>query len=265
MNPGLWREVFKLPPGERMTTLRDPQVRRTLAEDAARVPADTVAGAFAALSDYAVVSVSAAKNKAYEGRKVGEIASAEGRSPIDVMLDIALDDQLSAIFAPDLGGRSPESYRLRGELWRDDRILIGASDAGAHMDMIDTFSFATALLAKGVREHGVIGLEAAVHHLTGRPARYLGLIDRGVLQPGWHADVVVFDEAAVGPGPTAPRHDVPGGQFRLYAEAEGIAHVLVGGVEIVHGGEHTGALPGAVLRSGHDTRTVAMGALRLRP
>jgi len=62
-------------------------------------------------------------------------------------------------------------------------------------------------------------------------------------------------------GPTYFRHDVPGDQFRTYADAKGVEHVFVNGVQIVRNGEHTGALPGTVLRSGRDTRTVAIDAL----
>jgi N-acyl-D-aspartate/D-glutamate deacylase len=262
INPGMWREIFKLSPDQRMATLRDPAVRKQLEADAAGVPKATIAGAFAALDRYLVMSVSIERNKKYEGARIGDIARAEARAPIDVMLDIALDDDLLAIFAPDMGGQGPETYALRGQVWRDDRTLIGASDAGAHMDMIDTFNFSTALLEHGVREHGVITLEEAVHQLTDRPARYIGLIDRGLLKPGYHADIVIFDAEFVGPAATYPRHDVPGGQFRLYAEARGIDHVFVNGVEIVRAGEHTGELPGTVLRSGRDTRTVALDALR---
>jgi N-acyl-D-aspartate/D-glutamate deacylase len=264
-NPGLWREIFKQPPAERMATLRDPQVRQQLAADADKAPKGTVSGAFAALDAFRVVSVKAERNKRYEGLRIGEIAASENRAVIDVLLDIALDDELTAIFSPPLGGNGAEIFAGRADLWRDDRTLIGASDAGAHMDMIDTFSFATTVLEKGVREHAVISLEEAVHQMTDRAARYIGLIDRGRLQAGYHADIVVFDEAAVGPAPTVPRYDAPGGQFRLYAEANGVAHVFVNGVEIVRGGEHTGKLPGKVLRSGQDTRTVPIGALRDAP
>jgi N-acyl-D-aspartate/D-glutamate deacylase len=98
--------------------------------------------------------------------------------------------------------------------------------------------------------------------MTGRPASYMGLVDRGLLKPGYHADLVVFDEATVGVGPTYFRHDVPGDQFRTYAEATGVEHVFVNGVQIVRDGEHTGALPGTVLRSGKDTRTVPMNVMR---
>ena len=122
--------------------------------------------------------------------------------------------------------------------------------------MIDTFAGTTALLGRGVRERGLIGLEEAVHQLTDLPARLYGLVGRGRLQAGWHADVVVFDEARVGPGPIHTRSDLPGGAARLYAEAEGIEHVIVNGIEIVREGRHTGATPGTVLHSGRDTETV---------
>jgi N-acyl-D-aspartate/D-glutamate deacylase len=108
----------------------------------------------------------------------------------------------------------------------------------------------------------VISLEEAVHQMTERQARYMGLIDRGLVAPGYHADLVIFDAVTVGCGQSYMRHDVPGGQFRIYADARGIDHVFVNGVQIVREGEHTGALPGTVLHSGRDTRTMPMDALR---
>jgi N-acyl-D-aspartate/D-glutamate deacylase len=150
-------------------------------------------------------------------------------------------------------------------VWSDDRTLVGASDAGAHLDLIDSFAFSTAVLQEGVREQGIIGLEAAIHQITSRPAAYFGLIDRGELREGCHADIVVFDAATIARGPTYRRHDLPGGDaYRLYADAIGIDRVLVNGVEIVRAGEHTGKLPGTVLRSGRDTSTVAIDALQAR-
>ena len=72
----------------------------------------------------------------------------------------------------------------------------------------------------------------------------------------------VFDEATVGRGPSYLRYDVPGGEMRVYADAEGIDHVIVNGVEIVRHNEHTGALPGRLFRSGRDTRTVALDEMQ---
>jgi N-acyl-D-aspartate/D-glutamate deacylase len=107
-----------------------------------------------------------------------------------------------------------------------------------------------------VRERGLLPLEEAVRQITDVPARLYGIRDRGRLEEGWHADAVVFDPARIGPGPIHTRNDLPTGAARLYAEAEGIAHVLVNGEEIVTGTTCTAARPGTVLRSGRDTDTV---------
>ncbi len=262
--PGKWREIFKWSVEERMAKLRDPAFRKQLAHDAVDMPPGAAMEMVSKLPHYMVVATEAAANKAYEGRRIADIAAEEGREPIDVMLDIALADDLNTVFSPDFGANDRAAYELRGRLWADDRTLIGASDAGAHLDMIDTFSYSTRLLEKGVREFGVISLEQAIHKITQRPAEYFGLIDRGLIQPGYHADIVVFDAATVRPGLAYNRYDVPGGDevFRIYADAIGVDHVFVNGTQIVSNGEHTGALPGSVIRSGKDTRTVPLDALR---
>jgi N-acyl-D-aspartate/D-glutamate deacylase len=120
--------------------------------------------------------------------------------------------------------------------------------------------YSTSLLGSGVRERQLIGLEEAIRQLTSVPARLYGLRDRGVLAEGACADVVVFDPATIGPGPERTRDDLPGGAPRLYADARGVEHVLVNGTELVRSGELTGALPGRLLRSGHDTTTVTARA-----
>ena len=91
--------------------------------------------------------------------------------------------------------------------------------------------------------------------LTAAPARLYGFRDRGTLREGAHADVLIFDPDTVGSEPVGTRFDLPGGAGRLYAEATGIDHVLVGGTRIVSDGQYTGARPGRVLRSGVDTAT----------
>jgi N-acyl-D-aspartate/D-glutamate deacylase len=260
--PGLWRTIFKTPVAERLISFRDPVVRRRLAEDAATMPTDSPLIFKTRFGDHIVVGASSPANKPLEGRHVRDIAAERGCEPLEAMLDIALEDGLDTIFTPDLGGEDRAAYELRGRLWRDDRTLIGASDAGAHLDVIDTFAFSTVVLQKGVRQFGVIGLEEAVHRMTERPARYFGLVGRGRLAPGMQADIVVFDEATVGRAAPYMRFDVPGGAGRVYAEATGVPHVFVNGVQVVKDGAHTGALPGKVLRSGKDTRTPAMDALR---
>jgi N-acyl-D-aspartate/D-glutamate deacylase len=200
----------------------------------------------------------APENKAFEGRTLGDIAQEMGVAPFDAFCDIAIADDLRTSFTPPSGTDGPDDWKARGKVWLDDRAVIGASDAGAHLDMIDTFAITTRVLGSGVREHSLLSLEEGVRQLSDVPARLYGLRERGRLEEGWRADVVVFDADQIACGPTYTRFDLPGGVGRLYADAEGIEHVLVNGVEIIRSGQHTGALPGTVLRSGRDTETVAI-------
>lgn len=254
--PG-WSEVIGLPIEERKKAFADPEKRAELDRRANSEEAG-VFKFFAAWENLRLDETFAEKNKKYEGRLVGEVAEELGKSPFDTMLDIALADDLRTSFMPPSSGDDDESWRLRAEAWRDDRTIIGATDAGAHLDMIDTFAGPTALLKTGVREKELLGLEEAIHQLTDMPARLYGIAERGRLEAGWHADIVVFDETKVGPGPIHTKNDLPSGAARLYADADGIEHVFVNGVEIIRGREFTGAAPGTILRSGRDTETVTV-------
>jgi N-acyl-D-aspartate/D-glutamate deacylase len=91
-----------------------------------------------------------------------------------------------------------------------------------------------------------------VQLITDGPARWNNLKDRGRLAAGWAADIVIFDPTTIGPDKSELRYDMPGEQPRLFAAAHGIERVLVNGTEVVVEGAPTGAVPGAVLRSGRD-------------
>ncbi|HEX5615921.1 MAG TPA: amidohydrolase family protein, partial [Acidimicrobiia bacterium] len=127
-----------------------------------------------------------------------------------------------------------------------------------HLDMMCGAPYSTFLVGEAVRDRGLLTIEAAVHQLTEVPARLYGVRERGRVQMGWHADIVVFDPATVRARPERTLDDLPGGASRIVAEADGIAHVIVNGVEIARDGEFTGATPGTLLRSGRDTETVAL-------
>jgi len=253
--PG-WGEVMSLPLEARMRALRDPATRERLRAGAR---SDSV-GALRHVADFAgmrIAEVFSPTNHGLAGRRIAELAGERGVQTLDALLDVALADELRTGFEPALPGNDPESWTLRGEVWRDPRVLIGASDAGAHLDMIDSFAFSTALLANGVRERGLISLEAAIWHLSGGPAALYGLRGRGRVEPGAFADLVVFDPERIGAGPLHTRHDLPGGAARLGSAAIGISTVIVNGVEILRDGvRRESARPGRVLRSGRDTDTV---------
>jgi N-acyl-D-aspartate/D-glutamate deacylase len=256
--PG-WGPTMALPDEQKMRALADPEVRRQLREGA---ESDT--GLFRAMLRWDRLRIGetfAAENEGLAGRTVAEIATERGADPFDTMLDVVVADRLRTVLMPPARGDDPESWRLRSEVWRDPRVVVGASDAGAHLDMLATFSYSTSLLAAS-RTHELLPIEEAVHLLTDVQARLYGLRDRGRIAEGWHADLVVFDEARVAPGPVHTRHDLPAGAGRLYAEADGIEHVLVNGVEIVRGGELTGDRPGTLLRSGQGTETVEVAGVR---
>jgi N-acyl-D-aspartate/D-glutamate deacylase len=256
--PG-WASCFALPVAERKAALQDPAVRQTLREGAA----SPEAGVFSNLARWdrmMVAETFSPQNAALAGRTAGDIGAEQGKDPFDALLDIVVSDDLRTGLMPPTPGDDPESWRLRAEVWRDPRAVVGASDAGAHLDMLSTFTYTTSLTGPSVRERGLLSLEEAVHLLTEVPARLYGVRDRGRVAEGCYADLVVFDEQRVSPGPVHTRRDLPAGAGRLYAEAEGIEHVLVNGTEIVAGKEFTGERPGQVMRSGRDTDTVAASA-----
>lgn len=254
-----WGPTMALPDDEKLRALADPEVRRRLRESA---ESDT--GLFRAMLRWDRLEIGetfAPENEGLAGRTVGDIAASRGTDPFDTLLDVVIADDLRTVLMPPARGDDPESWRLRAQTWRDPRVVVGASDAGAHLDMLSTFSYSTSLLAAS-REHDLVPLEEAVHLLTDVQARLYGLRQRGRLVEGWGADVVVFDERRVGPGPVHTRYDLPAGAGRLYADADGIEHVLVNGTEIVDGGKLTGDRPGALLRSGQDTDTVEVTGVR---
>lgn len=252
-----WEATMRLPIAQRTEALRDPEVRRAL--DAGAHSEES--GVFIFMSGwagYTVDEVALPKNKHLEGRKIGEIAKELGKEPFDTLLDLAIEEDLRTSFIPLLYGDDDFSWKARVAAWGDSRTVVGASDAGAHLDMIDTFSFSTQLLGNTVNKRRLLSVEKAVHYLTEVPARLVGLRERGLLQEGYCADIVIFDVDNVACSATYTRHDLPAGAGRLYADAHGIEHVFVNGQEIVRHNEFTGALPGKILRSGTDTATVAM-------
>ncbi|HEV3452599.1 MAG TPA: amidohydrolase family protein [Acidimicrobiia bacterium] len=251
--PG-WNKTMALPPAEKMRALADPAERARLAERASSDEAGMLRG-LARWENMTIVETFAPANEGLVGRRVGDIAAERGQVPFDALLDVVLADELRTVLLPPLAGNDDASWELRRDIWRDERAVVGASDAGAHLDMLSTFSYSTAML-RACRERGLMPLEEAVHLLTDRQARLYGIKGRGRVAEGGCADLVLFDEDRVAPAPVVWRNDLPAGAGRLYAGAEGIDRVLVNGVEIVRSGELTGERPGTLLRSGRDTETV---------
>jgi N-acyl-D-aspartate/D-glutamate deacylase len=251
--PG-WREVFGLPEQQRLRALGDPEVRRRLKEGAA----SDEAGILRALANWnrlEFLETFAPENSGYEGRRVGDVAKETGKDPFDAMLDVVVADGLRTGLRPPIP-ETEEDWVARAGVWRDPRAVVGGSDAGAHLDVMCGAIYSTSLLGDGVRKRGLVTWEEAARLLAHVPASLYGLRDRGQVAEGWWADIVVIDPETVGHGPERTRDDLPGGASRLFAEADGVEHVLVNGTEVVSHGSFTGALPGRILRSGRDSDTV---------
>jgi N-acyl-D-aspartate/D-glutamate deacylase len=182
------------------------------------------------------------------GPTLVEIAAARGQDPADALIDLSLEEDLQTRFRIVLANDGEEEL---AELLRDERAVLGLSDAGAHASQICDACFSTHLLGYWVREKQALSLEQAVHRLTGHAAHVFRLPDRGVLRPGACADLVAFDPATVGVSGMERVHDLPAGADRLLAHSRGIEHVWVNGTAIRRDGlDVDGARPGVLVRGG---------------
>ena len=252
--PG-WEKPMALPHDEKKAMLASVDGRNMLRE-AARQP--TTGFKVSNWAIYVINETFAPENKQWEGKSVAEIAKTRGVDEFDALCDTVVADDLMTGFGFPSRPDDDETWEARMKVWRDSRAVVGASDAGAHLDFLATFNYSTVLLGQPVRERGLMPIEEAVRLLTDVPARLYGLKERGRLTEGWHADVVVIDPETVGAQPVRMRFDLPTGAPRLYGGADGIDHVLVNGTEIVDHGEFTDARPGTLLRSGRDSQTVTV-------
>ena len=252
--PG-WGDVMNLPVPERMAALRRPEVRADLLAKVDRPEA----GVFRRLGNfkrYVIGDTYSQANAGLKGRVVADIAVERGQDAFDALVDVVLNDDLRTILWPMPTDNNPESWKLREEVWTDPRVLLGGSDAGAHLDRMCGAPYTTRFIGDMLRGRKLVPLEKAVQMITDAPAQLFGLRDRGRVAEGYLADLVVFDPETIGSDDATLVRDLPGDSIRLTAGSQGVVRVLVNGVETVVDGKATGATPGTVLRAGRDTRTV---------
>jgi N-acyl-D-aspartate/D-glutamate deacylase len=251
--------LFDLAPAQRVRALADPDVRRRLHDSLDHAPIGATAMFSASLRDHIVSDSDTPALQSAVGRPVAELAAESDRSVLDVMLDLAVASELDVGFVRHLVPTATAEQRAtRAQVLRDRRVVLGASDGGAHVRGVINTEYSTASFAELVRQEPVFRLEELVHEFTDVPARLYGLLDRGLLREGFHADIVVFDPERIGASPVRLVRDLPGGAARLTSHGLGIASVIVAGEEVVHAGELTGRTPGHVLRSGTDSVSGAL-------
>jgi N-acyl-D-aspartate/D-glutamate deacylase len=254
--PG-WGWLFDLPVPERIAALRQPETRKRLRDalDAETTGlAVTMRGSW---GQHIVNDVRDPELRHLEGRRISDIAAERNVSDFDAVIDVAVAANLEVGFVRYSFGNADEwTTKARAEVLKDPRVVLGASDAGAHMDMMVGADFPTRCLGELVREKGIFTLEEMIHQFTEIPARLYGLRDRGRIEPGTWADLVVFDPATVDAGPLRTVNDLPAGASRLMTESVGVHHVLVAGQALVEDNKVTGVRAGRLLRSGRDNDTV---------
>jgi N-acyl-D-aspartate/D-glutamate deacylase len=188
------------------------------------------------------VEIVESKKKEMEQKSVASLARQAGKDPLDFMLDLALEEDLDTVFNAMLLNSDEQAV---GRMLRDPASMVSLSDAGAHLTFFNDAGYGLHLLGHWVRRLGVLKIEEAARKLTGEPAAVFGIRQRGLLAPGYHADLLLFDPAVVDRGPKKRVFDLPGGHPRLSTEPLGVQGVWVNGVRLHADGK---SLPGRLLR-----------------
>jgi N-acyl-D-amino-acid deacylase len=237
-----WKNLMFLPEFVRKQALADPDTRAKLRAELA-VERHTI---FHRRWDLINVShVARPEHREYLGKSVAEVAALRGQDPLDAFLDISLAEDLETGFWTALTGGDLEAT---GAILRSPYVLVGLSDAGAHVEFDAAFGYGTTLLGLWVRERGVMTLEQAIYKLTFQVASVYGLEGRGLLRPGYAADITIFDPATVNAGEPEWANDFPANTRRLVQPSVGLHYTIVNGDIIYENGQLSGALPGHVLR-----------------
>jgi len=233
-----WDLLMKKPLAERLASFADPEARPMLVEAAER-------RIMPLLRNMTVGRVYAPENERYLGRKLTEISADVGKSPADIMLDIAVADGLRT------------EFQIRGAIHADPEIVsiildhplvqIGGSDAGAHVTQFCGAGDTTDMLERYVRGFGKMTVERAIYRMTGEPAKSWGVHDRGTLETGLAADVVIFDPKTIARGEEEFVGDFPGGANRYVRHATGIDKVIVNGEVVLDKGSYTDARAGMIV------------------
>ncbi|MBM4254440.1 MAG: amidohydrolase family protein [Deltaproteobacteria bacterium] len=236
-----WREAFNRPVPEQIALYRKAEFRDAFRNDL------KVGGAiFTNQWDRVhVVRVEKEHNKRYLNKSIAEIAALWERDPIDTILDLAIDEDLEMGITLSVINTNPDEVR---ELITHPDVLIGLSDAGAHVDQHCDAGVPTYLLGEWVRKRQALSLEEGVRRLTGEPAAFLGQTKKGRIAVGMDADLVVFDPETIGVQSPEWVNDLPGGKPRLIEKAQGVHHTIVAGMTVFSGGVYQGGLPGRMMR-----------------
>lgn len=248
-----YQEIAMRPLPDVVAALRDPERRSRIAtEHAAAMEkleglAADVFGSF-----YKLFPMENPVN--YEPKKSDSVAAraqAAGRPVIEFLIDLMIEENGNRLLYKPLFNFSHGNLDDVREMLMRKNAVIGLSDAGAHCGAISDGSFPTTALALWTRdrhEDGRLPIELMVNHLTQRTASHVGWFDRGVVAPGYLADLNVIDMNTLAAAPPHIVHDLPAGGRRLVQDASGYRFTIKGGTVTFQDGQHTGELPGRLVR-----------------
>jgi len=251
-----YREVAQLDPAARQVAMMDPARRsRILAEFDATMDSET----FGMSRNFSML-YELGEMPDYEpaaDQCIAARAAAAGIRPVELLYDILLEpDGVIYIPAANYAGNSMAAIR---QMLAHPASVLGLGDGGAHCGLLCDASLTTHMLARWARRgtskgggEGMMSLERVVHSLTARTAATVGLRDRGCIAPGMRADFNVIDIDNIGLFRPEAIPDLPGGAKRIGQRASGYDATIVAGTVTRRAGEHTGALPGRLVRGGHS-------------
>lgn len=244
-----WRDLSTLPPEERLRRFADPDGRPALREGLDHPNTDGARGATLPPPDWDRVFVThSSSDAAAVGRSVTEIARGRGLHVADVFCELAGADGLSTGY--EWSTESEAWVQATAEAMREPGLLVGTGDCGAHADRDDGAEWSTYFLSRWLLEREIFSLEEGVRRITHLPAHLLGLRDRGLIAPGYWADLMLFDPERLSLGRKQRVADLSPRAPRWQVEVEGVARVMVNGETLVEAGEVLDPRPGQVLSPG---------------
>lgn len=250
----LWQQTAALPWEQKLARLRDPAVRAQLTDAAAMRQAMAHDSRLAYLTQSFHKMYALGAEPDYEPaqeRSIAAIAQREGRSPLEVAYDMLMaQDGKGIVYFPSFNYAYNDLSQLHTQL-QHPRTMMSLADGGAHCGYICDVSMPTYMLTHWARDRSrgpTLPLELMVQRQTRDTAAIYGLHDRGLLQPGYLADVNIIDFDRLRIPPPYVAFDLPAGGRRLVQTAEGYRATFKAGEAIMENGERTGALPGRLLR-----------------
>ncbi len=249
-NP-VWRGIAELPVAEQARKMSDPAFKAAVlgAQTGAR-NRNLIGGRLIHKYELMYELTDPPQYEPDPASSIAARAAREGRTGIDLAYDILTGDGGRAMVYVVSANYVSGNLDAVHDMLAHPCTLPGLSDGGAHVGSISDASFPTTLLAYWARNRrsGRFPVEFIVQRQARDTARAVGLGDRGVLAPGYRADVNVIDHDRLGLRRPEMHFDLPGGGRRLLQRAEGYLHTLVRGQETYAGGEPTEALPGQLIR-----------------